>query len=219
MLFELLSARIHHLEVMIEVNVFRYLIVDDTDFIQKILRKHIRLRLRNDLLDGVFDRLKSVINPHVLFVNLEFGDRFERLCRFFPRPVRQSVTDIRIKIFQNEIDRRETLLPVDNFVYLISFMKGNQRADIIVLLFRRHCVVHVLNKRRNLILFPRIISLIDGDFVSGLFAVIQLADGYLLERQFFRLHITRSPSKIDTCGNSTDKIRMFPLPFFQSALP
>ena len=135
MLFELLSARIHHLEVMIEVNVFRYPIVNDTDFIQKILRKHIRLRLRNDLLDGVFDRLKSVINPHVLFVNLEFGNRFERLCRFFPRPVRQSVTDIRIKIFQNEIDRRETLLPVDNFVYLISFMKGNQRADIIVLLF------------------------------------------------------------------------------------
>ncbi len=188
-LLELLAARVHDLEVVIEVDVLRHAVVDDVDASQEVVFEAGQVSFWDDAVDGCPGELVAALYRQVDLFDVQVIKVPQGVVGLPARPVGEPARHVAAQRRENEGDGREPLLAVDYLVRPVAAVVGYERANVVRRLAPAESVVDVLDEGIDFILAPGVVPLVDGDLVRALFPESEQApDGGLVEGEVMSRH-------------------------------
>ena len=188
-LLELLTARVHDLEVVVEVDVLRHAVVDDVDASQEVIFEARQVSFWDDAVDGCPGELVAALYRQVDLFDVQVIKVPQGVVGLPARPVGEPARHVAAQRREDEGDGREPLLAVDYLVRPVAAVVGYERADVVRRLAPAEGVVDVLDEGIDFVLAPGVVPLVDGDLVRALFPESEQApDGGLVEGEVMSRH-------------------------------
>ena len=188
-LLELLTARVHDLEVVVEVDVLRHAVVDDVDASQEVIFEARQVSFWDDAVDGCPGELVAALYRQVDLFDVQVVKVPQGVVGLPARPVGEPARHVAAQRREDEGDGREPLLAVDYLVRPVAAVVGYERADVVRRLAPAEGVVDVLDEGIDFVLAPGVVPLVDGDLVRALFPESEQApDGGLVEGEVMSRH-------------------------------
>ena len=188
-LLELLAARVHDLEVVIEVDVLRHAVVDDVDASQEVVFEAGQVSFWDDAVDGCPGELVAALYRQVDLFDIQVVKVPQGVVGLPARPVGEPARHVAAQRREDEGDGREPLLAVDYLVRPVAAVVGYERADVVRRLAPAEGIVDVLDEGIDFVFAPGVVPLVDGNLVSALFPESEQApDGGLVEGEVMSRH-------------------------------
>ena len=167
---ELLATRVHHLEVVIQIDILWHLVVDDMHIFAEILAELILI------IEGSNRSLGNLVAFDNLFINIAFGllQILECRGRYRTRNVGKSASTQNTQSLEYQIDSGQALLSVDNLILVVGASVSNQCTNVIGFFTEIHSLLHIIDESLNLDTSPSIVSLVDGNGILLLIGAINL---------------------------------------------
>ena len=93
MLLKLLSPWVHDFKVVVQVNIFRHVVVNQVHIISKKLYVSILFIVRDYRINGILDVMKATDYPLIFFINGKVGNAVDGTFRLYPLEMLLMVSD------------------------------------------------------------------------------------------------------------------------------